>query len=386
MNICFLDQFSDLGGAQQCLLDLLPAIAERGWNASVAIPGRGPLDQILRQRGIRVENIPGGQYRCGTKSIADAFRFAADVPMQAAAISRLLDSASADLVYVNGPRLLAGAALAVRGRIPILFHAHHAIEQRIAADLEGFVLRKSRATIAACCEAVREPFEAWVPPDRVHTIPNGSPDLGFRERTFQQPELRIGIIGRIAPDKGQAEFLRAAALLTPLSPRLRFVIVGSPQFGGTTSSDAYYREVLKLASGLPVEFLGWQDDVGAVIHDLDLLVIASKREGLPRVILEAFSAGLPVVAPSVGGIPEAVEEGFTGFLANSSSPEALATKLREVLQINPVRLRTIARNARKQWERHYTLATYRDRITTLMERCVGLETAPRQARRPALLQ
>ena len=382
MKVCFLDQFSELGGAQQCLLDLLPAVAERGWTASVAIPGRGPLDQILRKRGIRVENIPGGQYRCGTKTMADAFRFAADVPMQASAISRLLDSASADLVYVNGPRMLAGAALAVRGRVPILFHAHHAIEQRIAADLEGFVLRKSLATIAACCEAVRQPFQDWVPPDRIHTIPNGSPDLGFRERTFQQPELRIGIIGRIAPDKGQAEFLRAAALIAPLSPRLRFVICGSQMFAG----DAYYRQVLKLASGLPVEFLGWQDDVGAVIHDLDILVLASKREGLPRVILEAFSAGLTVLAPPVGGIPEAVEEGFTGFLAHSSGPEALAAKLREVLQINPVRLRTIARNARKQWERHYTLATYRDRITTLMERCVGLETVPRQARRPALLQ
>ena len=381
MNVLFVDQFSELGGGQRCLLDLLPAVAERGWNASAVLPSGGPLNDLFRKRGIRVENIRAGGYGCGKKSIGDIFQFAADVPQQAAVIARLLRESPADLAYVNGPRLLAATALAVRGRIPILFHAHHYVGQPIAVNLEGFVLHQSRATVAACCDAVRRALEKWVLPERMNTIPNGTDDIGFHERVFDhRAEIRIGIIGRIAPEKGQAEFLRAAALLAARTPRLRFVICGAPLFG----DDRYNREVIQLAANLPVEFLDWQDDIAAVMRDLDILVIASKQEGMPRVILEAFSAGLPVIAFPVGGIPEVMDDGFTGFLTQASSPKGLAAKLLEVLEMNPVRLRNVARNARKLWERYYTLAAYRERITNLMERCAARETVSRPSRRSAM--
>src|ERR1700723_729834 len=183
----------------------------------------------------------------------------------------------------------------------MLFHAHHCIEQSNARYVERLALRRS--TVAACCGAVAQSLR--IPEDRVHVIPNGTADLGFVERRFDA--LRIGIVGRISPEKGQVEFLRAAAVLNGA----RFVVCGAPLFG----DHDYYNEVLRLAAGLPVEFLDWQDDVGAVMRDLDILIIASKQEGMPRVLLEAFSAGLPVVAFPVGGIPEVIEDEITGFLA-----------------------------------------------------------------------
>ncbi|MGA3186032.1 MAG: glycosyltransferase family 4 protein, partial [Bryobacteraceae bacterium] len=305
MNVLFLDQFSALGGAQHCLIDLIPAIQERGWSARAAIPRGGQLGSLLRDRGIRVDDIQSGPYGCGKKSAADILRFAADVPRQIAKIATLLDQ-PADLVYVNGPRLLIAAALAARGRVPILFHAHHCIEQRGAALLEGLALRHSGATVAAISEATARPLRKWVPAERIHTIPNGTADFGFHERSFEQ--IRIGIVGRIAPDKGQLEFLRAAALLMPLVPHAQFVICGAPLFGDR----AYYDEVLSLAAGLPVEFLDWQPDVGAVMRDLDILAIPSRQEGMSRVLIEAFSAGLPVVAFPVGGIPEVIDDRRTG--------------------------------------------------------------------------
>jgi len=349
VNVLLLDQFSALGGAQQCLLDLLPAIQERGWIARAAIPPGGPLVEILQAHGVPVEEIHCGPYRCGRKSAADLSRFAADVPRQTATIAGLV--AGTDLVYVNGPRLLVAAALATRGRVPMLFHAHHRIGQGIARFLEGAALRYSGAIVAACCNAVG----SSVMSDRIHVIRNGTADLGFVERAFET--RRIGVIGRIAPEKGQAEFLRAAATL----PNARFVICGAPLFGDR----AYYDHVIQLAGGLPVEFIDWQEDVGSVMRDLDVLVIPSKEEGTPRVLLEAFSAGLPVVASPVGGIPEVIDDGVTGFLVTD-----LAGTLRKVLESAPKTLRSVALNARREWERRYTVALYRERITALMEQCV----------------
>ncbi len=366
MNILFLDQFGVLGGAQRCLLDLLPAIEERDWTARAALPP-GPLFEILHRRGMPVDQIPCGPYRAGRKSAGDVLQFAADLPRQTAKIAELLDGI--DLVYVNGPRLLPAAALAARGRVRLLFHAHHCVEQGAALYLERWALRRSRGIVSACCDAVAQSFKNSIPGERIHVIPNGTADIGFIERSFEK--RRIGLIGRIAPEKGQWEFLRAAALLS----NARFVICGAPLFGDRS----YYREVLRLASGLPVEFLDWQEDVGSVMRDLDILVMPSKMEGMPRVLLEAFSAGLPVVAFPVGGIPEVIENGITGFL----TPDLGAT-LRYVLDCDPETLRRVARNARREWETHYTVGHYRQRITDLMARCVpplALETGVPQRHR-----
>jgi glycosyltransferase involved in cell wall biosynthesis len=250
----------------------------------------------------------------------------------------------------------------------MLFHAHHSIEQTTARYVERLALRRSN--VAACCEAVAQSLR--IEDGRVQVIPNGTADLGFVERRFDA--LRIGIVGRISPEKGQAEFLRAAA---PLKGA-RFVVCGAPLFGDRD----YYHEVLRLAAGLPVEFLDWQDDMASVMRDLDVLVISSKREGMPRVLLEAFSAGVPVVAFPVGGIPEVIEDRSTGFLARGE----LAATLQEVLESDPQTLREIAHRARREWERRYTVAKYRERITTLMEQCVpraARETGERPSHRSA---
>jgi glycosyltransferase involved in cell wall biosynthesis len=379
VKVLFLDQFSALGGAQQCLLDLLPAIEERGWRARAAIPQGGPLVKLLRSRGMRVDEIPVGAYRCGRKSAADFLQFAMDVPRQTAAIAALLNQSRTDLVYVNGPRLLIAAALAAGRRIPMVFHAHHSITQPSARYLEGLALRRSGATVAACCDAVARSLR--IPHEGVHTIPNGTADLGFVERSFEKQ--RIGIIGRIAPEKGQTDFLRAAALLVRQAPRARFVICGAPLFGDR----AYYNDVLRLAAGLPVEFLDWQEDAGAVMRELDILVIPSTREGMPRVLLEAFSAGLPVVAFPVGGIPEVIEDKITGFLTREARPSELAATLLDVLEIDPDKLRAVTHNARREWERRYTLGAYCERITNLMAQCVpraGCEIAAPRPRRSTM--
>lgn len=360
MNILFLDQYSDMGGAQGCLLDLMPAIQAQGWCAHAAVPGGGPLVERLRAMGVVVHEIRCGPYRSGTKRIGDFLKFPFDIAWQTRVIRQLLDQTRFDLVYVNGARLLPAAAIAVQGRVPTVFHAHWRYAGA-AAWMARWSVRRSAATVIGYCGYVTPPLD--VPPNRLHVIPNGVADCGFRERSFDAATgFRIGILGRIAPEKGQIEFLRVVALLAPQFPGARFVICGAPLF----SDQRYEGQVRRLARGLPVEFLGWQDGVAGVLNNLDLLVVASRQEGPPRVLLEAFSAGVPVVALPAGGISEALEDEHTGFLAPESSAEALAARIRTLMTGDRARLRDVARNARSAWERLHDVSLFRSRITNLL--------------------
>ena len=80
MNVLFLDQFSDLGGAQLCLMDLVPAVQAVGWIVSCAVPGRGRLVEKLHERGVTVHSLPVTHLASGHKSARESLRFAREAP------------------------------------------------------------------------------------------------------------------------------------------------------------------------------------------------------------------------------------------------------------------------------------------------------------------
>jgi glycosyltransferase involved in cell wall biosynthesis len=364
MNILFLDQFSVMGGAQLCLLDILGAVKERGWSGHVALPGEGPLVERVRSRGFGVTTIPCGPYRSGSKSLADFVQLPLDVWQQKRILVELMNRGKFDLVYVNGPRLLPAVALAAHDRVPVLFHAHSRLSQSYTASLAGWSLRHSGATVIACSNYVAGPLARYVDQRNLQVIPNGTPDAGFRERAFGPGRSwRIGLIGRISPEKGQAEFLQAVALLALEFPAARFVICGA----ALIPAGKYLDLVSDLARGLPVEFLGWRDDIAPVLAELDLLVVPSMEEGMGRVVVEAFSAGVPVVAFATGGIPEVIKDRETGFLVRVATPDALAARIREIIKSDADILRRVVANARRTWERSYTVAAYQSRIMDLVQ-------------------
>jgi glycosyltransferase involved in cell wall biosynthesis len=368
MQVLFLDQFSVLGGAQLSLVDLLDGMQKRGWQARVALPGDGPLVERLRFSGANVHHIPSGPYHSGSKSLGDVVQLPFDICRQKRILTDLLNSGNFDLVYVNGARLLLAAALVFQDRIPVLFHAHNRLNQRYAIAIAGWSIRRSEVTVVACSGYVARPLVSYVNQNKLHVIPNGTADIGFRERAFDsRRSWRIGLIGRIGPEKGQVEFLEAVALLAPKFPGARFIICGAP----VIESGQYMDLVSGLARDLPVQFLGWRDNVAAVLAQLDLLVVPSKDEGMGRVVVEAFSAGVPVIAFATGGIPEVITDGQTGFLVREPTPEALAAGIAAIIQSDPEILHQLVTNARRKWEECYTLSKYRDAVIGLAEQMVS---------------
>lgn len=363
MNILCVEQFSNIGGGQRSLLDLLPAFSARGWQPYVAMPSEGPFSEAVRNLGYQTNSLGCGTYASIRKPPQQIVRYACEFPHVTRAVKKLLRARNIDLIYVNGPRFLPAAAWAARRcAIPIVFHCHSRLLQPTAVLLAGASLRLSRAQVIGCCWHVCEPLRKFVNRQRIRIIYNGvngptaSPRCSGKLR-------RIGVIGRIEPEKGQMEFVRAARLVIREFPDTVLSIIGAPMF----SSADYYNDVVSASEGLPIAFAGWREDISTVFSTLDLLVVPSAPvEATTRVILEAYAAGVPVVAFPSGGIPEIVKEGESGFLAAGFTPEALARRIISVLRMNPAEIDAVIRNAKQSWRTKYTLNFYQQRVCDVL--------------------
>jgi glycosyltransferase involved in cell wall biosynthesis len=359
MKILFLDQFNQPGGAQQCLLDLLPAVLERGWEPRVMLPGDGELGARIRKLGIEVRSIRCGPYTSARKTWKDVTRFAPDVLSAAAEIRRF----PADLIYINGPRLIPAAVLAASGRTPLLFHCHSYLSPAYLEWITALPLRLGQARVVASSHFVARPLKKWLPDDRIRIVYNGVDGSSEKPRASRD-QLQVGIIARIAPEKGHTVFLNAAKILHRILPDCRFVICGAPLF----SDSRYGREIRRLAENLPVEFTGWLDDVGQVLNRLDLLAVPSSEiDATPRVILQAFAAKVPVVAFENEGFKELIENGRTGYLVPHRTAEAFAAKICDLLSGAPDSLDHVVESAWNRWREHFSLEAYRNQIMGIVE-------------------
>ncbi|MFZ4699219.1 MAG: glycosyltransferase, partial [Candidatus Methylumidiphilus sp.] len=146
---------------------------------------------------------------------------------------------------------------------------------------------------------------------------------------FVEPRSRIvGAAGRLSPEKGFANLVAAAAKVIREDPHIGFVIFGEGRLRGEIEQQI---DALGLAD--KVILPGFRDDLDNYIPAFDLLALPSYTEGLPNVVLESLAAGVPVVATAVGGVPEVVQDGVSGYLVPPGDSDALAERILRVLRI-----------------------------------------------------
>lgn len=158
-----------------------------------------------------------------------------------------------------------------------------------------------------------------------HLIRGSGVDLGrFRPaaRASDRAEIRVLFAGRLLTSKGVAEYVEAARLASARMPHLRFVAAGEPDPGNPASCSAQTLQRWKQEGY--VQFVGHSDDMAGLVMDSDMAVLPSHGEGLPRFLLEAAAAGLPLVAADVPGCREIVRHGVNGFLVPVRDARALA--------------------------------------------------------------
>ena len=354
MRVVFLDQFSDFGGAQLCLRDVLKEVSRLGWQAEVMAPGTGPLLDFARNSGFATRRLPLTSYANGRKTPSDVLRFSVDMARSAGILRGVLRERPADLVYVNGPRILA----AVSGlRIPVLFHSHSLLDKQYSRTIAGWVLRSPHARVVACSEFTARPLRKLAGAESVRVVYNGVSDHGFRPRNANAGPVQVGILGRIAREKGHLDFVRAAVAI-PDRASVQFSIIGAALFSDVT----YEQHVRSGGAAAGVEFRGWADDVSQVLHDLDILVVPSAgHDASPRVIVEALSGGTCVVAYPSGGIPELIRDGYNGLLTTSPSAGELTNVIR-ALAANPELRSRLASNGRREWEARFRVERFRSEV------------------------
>ena len=351
MRILFADQFSELGGAQLALLDVLDEATRRGWRAELMAPGNGPLHSACADRGIPSWPLPFAGYFNGGKTVHDVLRYGIDTARAVRSLGEAAARFQPDVIYVNGPRVLPAAVLAARSQQrPVVFHLHSYLDRGYSRRIARLCVTGKSARVIAISRFVAQPFSRLGADDRLRIIYNGVRDHGFVPRPRPGPAC-IGILGRISRQKGHLDFVRAARRMAMARPELRFLVFGAAMFG----DDHYSQEVRAAAQVVPIEFRGWANDVSAALHEIDILAVPSgPAEGATRVIMEAFSAGTPVVAYPSGGIPELVRDGETGMLTATPGPEALADALSQLLDDAGL-ARRLSLQGRREWGGRFRL-------------------------------
>jgi len=378
-TILCVSSAEDLGGGEFVLLDAIAALGRRGLRCAVLnlVEAPSALAEVLRSRAIEVSHCPVARFRNPVSALRVLGWFAARRGTFALALA-------------NDTRALLYTAVGCRlVRRPYVWYVHDLVHGATPFERAGARLGATR--FLAVSRAVQRGLESLgCPAARISVVPNAVDVDRFhpsvdgsavrRELGIPPSALVVGAVGRILPLKALEVFIEAAASLRPLLGDAVFLIVGD-----VVTDRAHRAEALRYRDGLrelrerlgltrQVVFTGARRDLPAVMAALDLLVHPSREESFGRVVVEAMAAGKPVVASAVGGVPEIVEDGVTGYLVPPSDPAALAARICALA--DPAVRRRMAQAARARAERSFALPAFEARLhAALSEALPGLGVA-----------
>ncbi len=338
LKVVYLDHTAQLSGGEIALLRLLPHLDRV--HPHVVLAEDGPLVRSMHLAGISTEVFAFGEHARtlhrdevarGALSPVVAGSTAAYVLRLAARLRRLRP----DLVHTNSLKAGLYGSLAARlAGVPVIWH----VRDRIAEDymprraaqlirwmtryLPAAVITNSRSTMATLSASPSPRIPHVVLPEVLSEVPHG-------QRVSDGP-LRFGIVGRLAPWKGQDLFLRAFARAFPAGEE-RAVVVGAALFGERDYAEKLPRMVQSLGIAERVELRGHRADVWEELSRMDVLVHSSVTpEPFGQVIIEAMAAGVPIIAAGAGGPAEILQPDVTGLLYERGDVAELAASMQRM--------------------------------------------------------
>lgn len=340
LQICSARQ---LGGGERHLADLANALARRGHDVFAALAPSSPL----------LAELPA-------------------VPKQNLVELRMRNS-------LNVPSALKLARFAREHQIEII-HAHVARDYPLAAFVSGragarlvltrhvlfpmsgihrLTLKRTARVIAvsqAVADGLRE--QEIFARDKIALIHNGI-DVDRFARAASQEEspgkrLRVGMVGHLAPIKGQEDFIRAAAIVCRLRDDVEFVIAGEDKSQSGVNRQSLENLIAELDLTQRVRLSGWVDDIAKLLPTFDLFVSPSRSEPFGLSIVEAMAAGTPIVASRSEGAREIIDDNHSGRMFPLGDVEALAKAISELL-FDPSRRRHLSANAQRVVRERFSL-------------------------------
>ena len=281
-------------------------------------PGEGDLRPLFLRLGLEVAAVPGLKRRVAPLG---------DV-LAGLALRRVLRGLQPDLVHTHGSKAGALGRLAARRLGVHTVHTVHgdALDGGSSSSLGARERRLSRHTarILTAAHATADDLvrQGRCAEEDITVVPPGiqtEPLLALRARSQMlrriigagEDDLLVGVVGRLAPSKQPELALDVFELLAQRHARMHLVFIGDgPSFAGLARRVEGGSEAVRAR----VHLVGAQENMVAVMSDLDVVLLTSRSEGAPVCLLEAGAAGLPVVASAVGGVEEIVAHERTGWL------------------------------------------------------------------------
>jgi glycosyltransferase involved in cell wall biosynthesis len=329
-RVVFLSHAFMVGGAEEMVLNLVRHLPARFEPVVACIHDAGPIGEEIRQTGVpfRVLGLTPGLLR----------------PFDVLRLRDFLvecDPAIVHTFLLTGS--LYGRFAAMMAKVPIVIGTEVNIYERKRAAhamAERWLMRRTDAVVASA-ESVRDFYikQVQADPDKVEVIYNAV-DWSQLQTTMSPEEFRAsvgaptdapvaGIIARLTEQKAHRVLFDAMAHHPGLS-RLHLLVVGDGEL-----RDDLRSRVATLGLQGRVHFLGARRDLGNILAGIDVFVMPSFWEGLPLSLVLAMGAGLPVVATSVAGIPEVVQDGVSGLLVPPGDTAALGDALARAINDKP---------------------------------------------------
>lgn len=353
----------ELGGAQQNTLYCVRHHDRARFDVALVAGVGGMLDDDARA-------IPDA-----TVDLVPYLRHPISPVGDARAVGRLAAAFRAlapDVVHTHSSKAgILGRLAAVRAGVRTIVHTVHGwsfndtqdgLRRRVYAGLERHVAKRTTRLVCVARADVERGLALGIgDPGRYRVLRSGI-ELGAYRRAanvraaarsawgFGEDVTVVGTLANFKPQKAPLDFVRAAARALASDGSLAFVAAGD----GPLRAEA---ERLARRSGIAdrLRFLGWRRDAAEVLAGFDLFLLTSRFEGLPRSVLQAIDAGVPVVATAVDGTPEIVDDGRTGLLVPPGDVEAAADAVIRFAR-DPALARRCAEAARDRLGREFDLA------------------------------
>ena len=371
MRIVHLTASALLGGPERQMLGLAAALPAEFVSTFLSFSEGGRCRPFLA--AARTAGFDAAELRNDTPRLWSAVR----------ELTAFLRGNRADVLVTHGYKSnLLGRPAARQAGVPIVSVSRgwtsENVKVRCYEALDRLHLRFMDRVVCVSAGQARKALEAGVRADRVRVIRNGArlsafadPDPAGRARLRQLAGSDGPVLlaaGRLSPEKGFRLLVEAAGFVRRAVPAARFVVCGE---GAERVS--LERQIRRLGLTDVVRLVGHRSDLDALLSWTDVVVLPSYTEGLPNVVLEAAAAGVPVVATAVGGTPEVVVDGQTGYLVPSGNAAGLADRIIDLLR-HPDRAAAFGQAARRRMRDHFSFDVQARAYQTLFAELVPPRT------------
>jgi len=382
ISILFTLQDGIAGGTEKRVVFVAKGLIERGYRVAVAIPKGGEIGRYLRQLGVPVEEVGFIRFRRSYNPIYYLVWLIA-IPLTVRQIMRVIKRREVKVIYTNQISQLQPAIAARLMGKKVIWHL---IDLHIPwiMDWIFFPLVKalSHMVVVSCRYRINQLKTRRLDTNGIQILhapvdtklfkPIDGPNFLKKDLGISEDRPLVGMACNINYNKGVEYFLEAAAKIKKKFPDAQFVIIGRP----IATQKKYYEKIIAYRSHLGLEsdviITGYRDDMPECLASLDVFVLPSLSEASPLVILEAMACGIPVVATRVGGVPEIVIDGKTGYLVPPKDPLTLAKKVVLLLKNRELRLR-MGQTARKRVQEYFDIEHVLNRVESIIQETCQLQ-------------